>query len=328
MRYASSNRRGFTLIELLVVIAIIAILIGLLLPAVQKVREAANRAKCTNNLKQLSVALHNYSDSYKTFPKGAAYRPTNGFPSGPYVHGWIFDIMPFIEQGGLYAQLDLTGLNTGWGNPTNTIALTNFKTAVLRCPSATVDQTAPYGNIMAQRGTYTAISGSVNDVSARPWPTTYLPPYPGQCTGVTSSIVSTGGPIPHDRKVKIEQITDGSSNTMILAEQSNTCIDANGQLNGNCGTFVIGSGSYDDSNPRLLNLTTVRGRLNERSMNAAGVCGYGSWQGTNNPLLSTHIGVVMIALADGSVRPLRDTLDVTTLRNLADIKDGNSITLD
>src|SRR6266446_9666066 len=108
-------RIGFTLIELLVVIAIIGVLIALLLPAVQKVREAANRTQCANNLKQIGLAVHNFHDTYGTFPNTGGWWQTgitydqSGTPIGIKYQqaGWLYQIMPFIEQDNLYKLPDL-----------------------------------------------------------------------------------------------------------------------------------------------------------------------------------------------------------------------------
>jgi prepilin-type N-terminal cleavage/methylation domain-containing protein len=212
------SRQGFTLIELLVVIAIIAILIGLLLPAVQKVREAAARMKCSNNLKQLGLAMHSYHDANGKLPAGVTYE------SPYYYWSWMAIIMPYYEQDNLYRQADTwarTSPDTWngqtpayhywpWGGfwlspqtPANPALGTPL--AVLRCPSdSRQDQLLPGsqwgGNGNVAFTGYLAVGGISADNSN----------YPNTSqVGITYWKSAT----------KMTDITDGTSNTLMVGER-------------------------------------------------------------------------------------------------------------
>jgi len=212
------SRRAFTLIELLVVIAIIAVLLGLLLPAVQKVREAANRMQCANNLKQLGLALHNYHDAHRTFPPAYVNKGPYGDIGFNFVHGWGPFILPFIDQQPLYDRYVWEVPNYHPLN--NDVGSTQLK--VFQCPSAPEqDRYMTFGPLAlfgtkAACGDY-AITLGVDEVLARRGWVDRVGDYRGAMThtptpALTRSAATTGA--------RLRDVTDGTANTLLLTEDA------------------------------------------------------------------------------------------------------------
>ncbi|MGZ3471917.1 MAG: DUF1559 family PulG-like putative transporter, partial [Isosphaeraceae bacterium] len=229
--------RGFTLIELLVLIAIIAVLISLLLPAVQSAREAARLAQCTNNLKQIALAANNYESSSGCFP-GGSYSGLNGFNPphwGTYPENWscFVRMLPFFEQAPMYnaANFNLCSSDV------NNLTICGVRVASLICPSDLQNDTIPIpatqesGTGVSPGWSFNLIPSGVDAVFPLP-PGNWLQAFTsyggnaGTFTFGYSNLMSTtiigffNGVIYNDSSVKFSGITDGTSNTFLFGEHS------------------------------------------------------------------------------------------------------------
>jgi len=274
------RRSGFTLIELLVVIAIIAILIGLLVPAVQKVREAAARSQCQNNLKQIGLALHNYHGVFKKFPPG--WVGTGAAPNLSY--GWPTFTLPYLEQNNLYKSIgpDTTPLGTVF--KTNLASL-QLPVSTFICPS---DSSGTQGDLNDNRPFTKAVPGQ----------TVYIAKsnYPGNAGDYTGNLGCGTGIFYQDSKTRITDITDGTSNTLLVGERDSGDI-LNGTVRGRYSALIAG-------------MSTAAGENGNAGTNAlVGWTYFQPMTGVNGTLKtpascfgSTHTGGMNMLLCDGSVR--------------------------
>jgi prepilin-type N-terminal cleavage/methylation domain-containing protein/prepilin-type processing-associated H-X9-DG protein len=332
-----SSRRGFTLIELLVVIAIIAILIGLLLPAVQKVREAAARMSCQNNIKQLALACHNYENTNGTLPRNgsenrAHWTQSHNNPEGTGCCGtnaprwsWIARLLPQFEQDNLANSAQIP---VGMANTPAAIAAARTNLKALTCPSDITPERVPNNRFSSGTAAVTSYKG----VSGDNWGTDYFgsvsdiqftTPYRNPTTGSNLNSVQNGLEKGNglfwrsdirSGKLELLAISDGTSNTFMIGEDMGMFISWNewAAPNGAIGTCAI-----------PINVGNIIGDPD------TGVDGskIGRWQ-TRYSFRSAHSGGMNMGLADGSVRFIRDSIPILTYRQMATRAGGEVVTLD
>lgn len=324
------RKPGFTLIELLVVIAIIAVLIALLVPAVQKVREAAARAQCQNNLKQMGLALQGYHDTYKVLPPGGVSDTPPWGAGGGWGSSWMVFILPYIEQTALYNKWDFKSGNSGFVNGNNRALTNNLVINLYKCPSGTLPLIMGSNNMTAD---YACIAGAVNgNISGFSETRNQGCSNGGECGG--------GGALIGASKIPLVGITDGTSNTMLIAEVSGAVRDTkNNVMESGTSCFrpggpygwPMGTGNgppQGSTGDRLFNSTTVRYQVNALTGYTSGSGGIGTDSSQNYPISSSHTGGANCVMGDGSVRFLTNAISLDQLSRAATRDDGQVTTLD
>ncbi|MEW4563122.1 DUF1559 domain-containing protein [Bremerella sp. JC770] len=292
-----AKRRGFTLVELLVVIAIIGVLIALLLPAVQQAREAARRMQCINNLKQVALAMHNYHDTFGSFPSGYVDDPNDTGGVDGYGWAWGALILPQIEQNALQDQLRV-GDQTVSSAVTNDLPLLQTTLTAYRCPSAPDPEINPHWNFGGENlglSNYVGVTGHT-------------------FSGVVGNAEKRGGPLYRNSEVTFGDIHDGTSNTLLAGEKMLKNTRSGNILGGAVWaaanrTNVMGTvDSTADSVGSVLGATHPSHPVNGDPEAAGGSLGW-----VPMVFMSQHPGGAQFALCDGSARFLSENLDQNTL---------------
>jgi prepilin-type N-terminal cleavage/methylation domain-containing protein/prepilin-type processing-associated H-X9-DG protein len=302
---------GFTLIELLVVIAIIAVLIALLLPAVQSAREAARRAQCLNNFKQIGLAMHNYHDATGSFPIGTIINAA-GWPNEPSLRTpWAFHILPYIEQANIgnsfNYQLGIAG--PGWAGSNANMTIVGMRISVFNCPS---DSPQVFLAAWRPKFNYGANWGNTN--------------LGQQNVGNPASggIQFNKAPFSVNTVQAMRDFTDGTSNSLLVSELVQTDQnDQRGEWWNDVGCNFMTRTTPNSTVPDQISGWCVSKPANNEPCVSNGSY-YVMWMASR----SRHPGGVNSLLADGSVRFVKSSVSLNVWRGLGSLSGGEIISSD
>lgn len=298
------QRKAFTLIELLVVIAIIGVLVGLLLPAVQSAREAGRRASCSNNLKQIGLAVHNYHDTTGFYP-----------PARIWDHWatWAVQILPHLEQSSLYDQWVIEDQFYTQTQTVREASVTMFYCPTRRRPPQLTQDSPDSGGtqVTGAVGDYAGCAGGESSYPGFSPPWYDAPDANGMIVSARPVSIVGGKILEYRPQVSFNKVTDGLSNTFLVGEKH----VPDNRFGTSVGDGSIWCGDHEWNYCRIGRPGYGLARSIRDQANWQWV--FGSW----------HPNICQFALGDGSVRSLRNDTDTTLLQNLANRNDGNAISL-
>jgi prepilin-type N-terminal cleavage/methylation domain-containing protein len=298
------NRAAFTLIELLVVIAIIAVLVSLLLPAVQQAREAARRSQCSNNLKQLGLAIHNFENSQLTLPSSRL---------GPQHGTWFVQILPYVEQSALYNSWNIS--NTYY---VQTVPVQTAQVPVFNCPTRRANMLSTQfeisstgipdtnlhpGSLGDYAGNGGQFAGSIVDA--------YL------CNGAmcqANSVVANSQIVTTQSQTKMRDITDGTSQTFLIGEK-HAPMAYYGESGPTWGDGSIFNGDFPRNFSRIAGQPKFNLGLGPNDLTGPFHCKFGS----------DHIGICQFLFTDGHIAAVSTSIDLNVLNRLAVRNDGLTV---
>jgi prepilin-type N-terminal cleavage/methylation domain-containing protein len=297
MKKQRSRQRGFTLIELLVVIAIIAILIALLLPAVQQTREAARKTQCRDHLKQIGLALHNYHDSHRVLPPGYLYRvaldtpPANG--AG---FGWAAMILPYVDQANLYSQMNW---NVPIYDPANRVPR-EHRLAIYLCPTDSVS--------------------ADSFVEMGPTPERYAMASYVSCFGtpdLDENQEQRLGAFSRNSRTRLSMMTDGTSNSLMVGERENGPFRRAGVHGVHFSYETTWAGAvreFDDLEDDHGHMAMFQTGHTPNSLDS-----------DDRDVCAPHVGYANFLLGDGSCRAISESIDFNLYQALGTISSGEVI---